>query len=640
MSECGHSARSLDEGDTKFIDSAVRQANANALRIALLQLTDDPELQEMEVVKVPIRGGALCIYDIAERDKEKLFAKASAYLSGKTHGQPCPPSRERAEQLMELFSADKLAAAEKALGFEELAIDDFPREVRWNRRPPQDVLDNFKVAVIGAGLSGLAAAIQLKRLGIPFIGLERQQGIGGTWLRNDYPDCRVDTSSYLYQYKFIKNYKWPEFYSSQKELLKYLNFAAETHDVADDYHFNQEVIRAEWDEQGALWHLTVRDQEGAEKDIRVNAIIAATGLFNAIKTPDIAGLENCQIPVFHSAEWDHSVPYAGKRVALVGTGSTGVQLVPGLARAAEHLTVFQRTPQWMMGIEGYNQPVTPGQRYLFDAMPYYWNWFCYAVFRGAHQLQRLQDKDPAWEAAGGRVNEANEKLRGSLIQYVQGILGEARPELVSQMIPDYAPMVRRLVVDNGFYQALTRPNVELVPGKIARIEGNSIVSEDGGEREFDLIVLGSGFDTTKYLWPLELKGRAGTTLQHAWSEDGPRAYLGLTMPDFPNFFMAYGPSGQPRTGSLYSWGESWARYNVGLIAAMLESNFSSVEIKRTAFEDYNSRLDEANRHLLWEDEGRGYYVNEHGRSHVNIPWSIEDYHMMIRQPDLENYIFG
>lgn len=222
-------------------------------------------------------------------------------------------------------------------------------------------------------------------------------------------------------------------------------------------------------------------------------------------------------------------------MALIGTGSTGTQLAPIVANEAKTLTVYQRTPNWMFQIEGYRNSVTEHMRWLCNNLPYFWNWFCYTAFYRSLHLANTQLRDDAWTAKGGLINARNDALRKALLTMYEKEIGD-RPDLMEKMLPKYAPMVRRLVVDNGFLQALKQDNVELVSENIERITETGIRTKDGKEREFDLIVLGAGFKTSQYLWPVNYVGREGMTLEKAWEKDGARSYLGMVMPNYPNLF--------------------------------------------------------------------------------------------------------
>ena len=627
-----------DGVNESFVREAVDRAGINALRMALYQMTGDPDLATMKISKQKIRGGVLFDYVLTDGDIETVKAKAVDYLiNGPPTVIPAPPSIDESRKLMNLFAGLMIKDNDVLAGYEELAFAEFPRGVEWTRKPPMKKLAKHKVVVIGAGLSGIAAAVQLKRLGIPYVVIERQAGLGGTWLLNTYPECRVDTLSYLFQYKFEKNYKWSEYFASRQETQKYLEFVATKYGVKEDFRFNREVIGAKWDDFSSSWHLSIKNKEtGKEENMTANSIISASGLFATPKLPDIAGIEKFKGPIFHTTRWDHSVNYEGLNVAVIGTGSTGTQLTPGLARSVKSLTVYQRTPNWIVAYDGYRATVQDHMRWLCDKMPYYWNWYCYAAYFRSLDLAALQVKDTEYEAKGGCVNERNDGVREVLTHFIREKMSD-RPDLIAKLTPKHAPLVRRLVVDNGFYDALKQDHVELVTEKIDHFTSDGIKTQDGVERKFDMVVLGAGFQTGRYFFPVDYVGRDGVTLASTWQKDGARSYLGMVMPGYPNLFTLYGPNHQPRGGSLYSWAEVWARYAVASVAWMIENDAKAMDIKADVFDKYQTKLDERNKTLIWESEGAAYYVNEFGRQGVNMPWTTSEYHEMVVKPRIDDF---
>ena len=629
---------SISPVDDDFIHDAVESAGINALRMALYQVTGDPDLATMKISKEKIRGGVLFDYVLGDAEKEIVKAKAREFLKKATPTTISPPpSYEETRKFINLFAGKIIEDNEAVSSYEELAFEDFPRGVRWTEKPPMQKLAKHKVIVIGAGLSGIATAIQLKLLGIPFTVIERQEGVGGTWLLNTYPECRVDTLSYLFQYRFEKNYHWTEYFAPRQETQKYLEHVCAKYGIYEHFQFNKEVVAAIWEESSSTWRLQVKKKETGEVEAYVaNSIVSASGLFATPKRPNIPGIQTFKKPMFHTTEWDHAFDYADKRVAVIGTGSTGTQLTPGLAKYAKSVTVYQRTANWIVSYEGYKSKVQDHMRWLCDTMPYYWNWYCYAAYFRSLDLAALQVRDKDFETKAGQVNERNKSVRETLTNFIQDKMHD-RPDLVAKLIPTHPPLVRRLVVDNGFYDALKEPHVELVTDNIDRITPNGILTVDGKEREFDGIVLSAGFETGQYFFPIDYKGVGGTTLSSLWSKDGARAYLGMVMPGFPNLFSLYGPNHQPRGGSLYSWAEIWARYAVSAIVWMIENDAKSMTVKSTVNDAYQEELDKRNATLIWESDGAGYYVNNFGRQGVNMPWITSEYHAMVVKPKPEDF---
>jgi 4-hydroxyacetophenone monooxygenase len=341
--------------------------------------------------------------------------------------------------------------------------------------------------------------------------------------------------------------------------------------------------------------------------------------------------------MFHTTAWDHSFDYSGKCVALIGTGSTGLQLARGVAEKASHLTVFQRTASWVTPVKGYRSKISPGKRWLLDNMPGYNSWFVYLNYYAELQMQDFQDVDPDWVAKGGRVSEKNAIFAEALKKLIRQKVGD-RDDLYEKLVPSVVPMARRLVIDNDWYETVLRDNVTLETGGIEEITEKGIRTKDGVEHEYDLIVLSAGFDVSRYLLPADYTGVDGITLNDLWDKDGARAFKGMALPGFPNFFMMYGPNGQARIGSFHSWAENFSRYIAGLLAYALEEEGEAIVVSRKAYDEYNAAMDEAMKGLLWETEtGNGYYVNKHGRSGVNMPWSVHEFYSMIKDIDPDHY---
>ncbi len=617
--------------------AALESADLGVLRVVMYQLTCDPAIAAMPMQVKQIKGGAQLIREVAAEDAVALRELALRYLLDPPAPIPEPPVRDKAYDLLAFYEGGALSDSEKRFSYDELSFEDFPRDVRWTSSPDKQRLEDFHVVIVGAGVSGIAAGVYLGRLGIRYTIVERQADLGGVWQVNRYPEARVDTSSFLYQFKFEKNYPWEDLYAPQPETLRYLRHIAEKYEVLPHCRFGRQVSDAAWDEASATWKICCVDADGVEERLDANVIISASGLFSTPQTPDIPGVESFEGKMFHTTQWDYGYSCDGKRIALIGTGSTGTQLMPRIAEGAEQMTVFQRHPHWIVQTEAYRQPVDEGMRWLFANLPYYWNWYCYSRYAATRAYQDLQEHDPAWTQQGGLISEKNDAFRENLLSYISSKIGD-RPDLMEKCVPTFAPLSKRLVVDNGWYDALRRENVELVTNGIAAFTPTGIVTKDGTEREFDLVILASGFKVSQYLFPVNYRGRDGITLDDLWKADGARAYLGAAMPGFPNFFMLYGPNSQPRNGGFHSWAEIWARYVTGGIVAMIEADARSVEVKRSAFEEHNEEIDQAAEKLTWMSEGRhSYYVNEHGRSGVNSPLRTDKYFELMERFDPAAY---
>lgn len=618
------SNRSEDEADPARLDEILAHARPNVLRMALYQSTRNPELERMALTKVPLRGGAFFGYELSAEDAQRVRdLTREFFLSGEARREHPLPTDAEQREMMHLLTGEEITDDLFAFGREELALADFSRKADWTRGKPE-IPDGFIVAVVGAGASGIVAGVQLEQLGIPYEVFERQAEAGGTWQLNHYPEARVDTSSFLYQFKFVKNYPWGEYFASQSEVKKYIEHVAREYGVDKHITFDTELKHAVFNEQTHLWDIELHHRDGSVVRRSVNAIISGAGQFSTPRLPNIEGLAEFTGEKLQTTAWDDSFDPTGKRIAVVGNGSTGVQLMPGLARSAAHLYQFQRTPQWISPMEQYRERIAAEVRWLFDNMPFYWNWYCYYSQVTTDAMQNAQEYDREWQAGGGKISSANDGLKNALTTYIQNQLGD-RPDLIEKVTPDYAPLARRLVVDNGWYQALLQDNVDLVTDGIARFGERSIETTTGETYEIDAVVFAAGFDVSKYLWPTEYVGRGGATMESIWSNDGPRAYLGLTVPGFPNLFIFYGPNAQPRSGAFLSWVEVWSRYAVQGVIHVLEQGIHAIDVRREVFEEYNQELDGRNDILIWDKEApvdKNYYVNGFGRQ--NVHWTFRN----------------
>jgi 4-hydroxyacetophenone monooxygenase len=610
--------------DSAFIRRAVELADLNAVRATLFHLTQDPEIAALPVAA-----------QLDEVGRERLIEKAVQWLEANAGPAVVPePGEAELRSLLDFATGQSVGDLEFQARRDLPAFKPFPWMATWTKGRP-DLPPGFRVAVIGSGFSGLAMAVQLTQLDIPYVVLDRQPGPGGTWSINRYPDIRVDTASITYEYSFEKSYTWTEYFARGEEVRGYLEHISKKFGVYDNTLFEHDLQGAKFDEARSTWELNVNTPNGPTT-IEANVIVNAVGTFANARVPQFEGSESFEGEILHPNRWPAEFDPAGKRIAVIGNGSTGVQLLSKISEDAEQVFVFQRTPQWISPRAKYGQKLEPEVSWLLKNFPGYWNWWRFCSFAALFDTHNLLLPDPEWRAKGGRVNPASDKFREDLIEYIQKETG-GRQDLIEKLIPDYAPMSRRPVVDNGWYRALTKDNVELVTEGIARMTPKGIETVDGEFREVDIVVTATGFDVIKYLWPGKYQGRNEANLHDVWSKDGPRAYLGMMVPDFPNMFILYGPNAQPVSGgtSLPSWYVIWSAYSAQCIVKMLETGNSCVEVKEEAFTQYNDALDIEAKHLIMLDPAgapeKNYYVNEFGRLQVNAPWYGPEFHRMCTQ---------
>lgn len=501
----------------------------------------------------------------------------------------------------------------------------------------------FKVVVIGAGLSGLAMGHRLQQAGVDFLIVEKNDDVGGTWLENTYPGCRVDNPNHNYSYSFAQRHDWPSHYSTQPSLQKYCRDCVEAFDLSDNIQFGSEVMRAVWSDDELNWAVTIKLADGSEQLLVVDAVVSAVGQLNRPHLPTtIAGFDSFEGPSFHSANWDHDIDLRNKRVAVIGTGASALQFVPEIAPIVSELLVFQRTPPWMGPTPDYHDAVADELCWLYEHVPFYseWNRFCIFWRLGDGTIAAVT-VDPDWDGGGESVSGLNDLMRQMFLGYIDEQFAD-RPDLRDACTPHYPPGAKRIIRDNGAWpSALKRTNVRLHDGGgIQAITARGIVTTEGVEEAVDVIIYGTGFTASKFLTPMTVTGRGGLDLHEHWSGDA-RAYLGITVPDFPNLFCLYGPNTNiVINGSIIFFSECGVRYIMGLLGLILGGGHRAVTIRPEVHEAFSHRVDQENARMSWGvADVSSWYKNEHGRIAQNWPFSLLDYWQRTFEPVPDEYTF-
>jgi 4-hydroxyacetophenone monooxygenase len=619
--------------DTAFIRSAVELADLNAVRVALYQATKDPELAELPTA-----------VNLTAAQRELLIDKAVVWLEKNSSTEMATePPQDELRALMNMATGEQMPDLEFEARRLLPAFVEMPWTADWTNGKPE-LPEGFKVIIVGAGLSGLAMAVQLEKLDIPYVLLERQPEPGGTWSVNRYPDVRVDTISITYEFSFEKNYPWSEYFGRGEEVRKYLGYIATKYGPQEKIVFGRDLKKATFDESRNIWTVEANSPDGVET-YEANVLVNAVGTFTNPNFPNFEGQDSFEGEILHPSRWPKDFDATGKRIGVIGNGSTGVQLLSPISADADQVYVFQRTPQWISPRDKYGKAVEPEIRWLLDNFPGYWNWWRYMAIAALFQTHKFLIKDEDFVAQGGKFNPLNDKMRDDLTAYIKAQMA-GREDLIEKLIPDYAPFSRRPVVDNGWYRSLTRDNVELVTEPIARLTPKGVETADGDVKEIDVLVTATGFQIIKYLWPAEYTGRDGLNIQDYWSKDGPRAYLSMMVPHFPNMFMIYGPNSQPVSGGtgLPIWYVLWSAYSAQLIIKMIEDGKSTVEVKEEAYQRYNDALDiESQKLIILQEEGapeKNYYVNEFGRLQMNAPWYGPEFHRMVTNIEWDDIVIS
>jgi cation diffusion facilitator CzcD-associated flavoprotein CzcO len=468
-----------------------------------------------------------------------------------------------------------------------------------------DVLD---VAIVGAGFAGIGAAIRLRQQGTERIAvLEKAAGIGGTWWHNTYPGAACDIASHLYCYSFEPNPNWSRKFSPQAEIQAYIEHCAAKYDVRRHVRLNTAVNACRFDEAAACWRLALQD--GAE--LLAHHVIFATGGLHLPAWPEIEGMADFAGPSMHSAQWDHQVDFAGKRVAVIGSAASAIQLIPELAKVAAHLDVFQRTPNYIAPRR--DRAFRPWEQALFARWPW-WNrlYRKWIFLRGEWLIFPIvKSKGPSrWRRRVERLLRRH--IRGSI----------ADPDVREAMIPHYPAGCKRLLIADNFYEAMNRPNVSLVTAGIQRIERDAVVSADGIRHPADIIVYATGFDLENYMRQVEVVGPGGARLSDIWA-DLPCAYKGGFVPGLPNFYLTTGPNTGVGTTSVVFMIE--AQLNLILEAISLAGRKRLIEVTADANRRYNERIRAALQNTVWAGDCKSWYKRADGEISSLYPYNARTY---------------
>jgi 4-hydroxyacetophenone monooxygenase len=632
-------ADAVNGGDDANLEMMFRAADLSCLRAVLYQLTGDGRLAAMKT-----GGGVQAAADrmappALEREEDREYVRKLALetlerLRNGSLAIPDPPTVAAFRPLAELFFAEALTDATLRFWHEEFGAVPLPRAARLDM-PATVQVEDYNVIVIGGGMNGISSGVALKAAGISFTMLEQNPDIGGTWYRNRYPGARVDVASMAYCNTYEPFYPWKHNFALRTELMDYFHHNADKHGLWPHIRVNTRVTAMRWDNAGKFWNVDVQSPNGKDT-LRARFVISAIGLFGRVSFPKIEGLDSFEGRLMHTAEWDESCEYAGKRVGVIGTGSSGIQLVSPIARKALRLTIFQRSPAWLSNMPGYEAPIPEAQRWLAESVPYYRNWLrLTSVFGIGDTYGKALDIDPDWNDPHS-VNRTNHRLRETLLAYLRNKVGH-RPDLMAKCIPDYPPLAKRLPKDNGWYDAVLMDHVDLVTTPIGSVTPRGVRTADGKEYEMDLLVLATGFKATEFLLAIDVQGD-GVSLKEFWSKDGARAYWGMTIPHFPNLFCQYGPNTNGRAVGAAAWGEMQARYAVKCIANLMWSGKKAVDVKEERYDTYNRELDERLSRMIFSVPGQSsYFRNEYGRIATNGAFYNAEYFKATYEPDMNDF---
>lgn len=477
----------------------------------------------------------------------------------------------------------------------------------------------MRTIIIGAGMAGLLAGIRLKQRGdSDFVIYEKGDSVGGTWRENTYPGLTCDVPAHSYTYSFAPNPEWSAYYAPGPEIREYFEAMAKRYDIADHIRFNSEVEECVW--QGGKWQVRLKDGTSDSGQV----LVAATGVLHHPRYPEIAGIESFAGPCFHSARWDHSVEPAGKRTGVIGTGSTGVQIVSALSKTASQVVQFQRSAQWIMSV--------PDIRYSDDDRR--------AFREDPGKIEEVRNGPDAVDRRArftSAIIDVDSPELAEIQELVERNLEDsiADPELREKLCPDYRVACKRLVFAAHYYEAVQRPNVSVETAKIERIEPAGVRMADGSLHELDILVLATGFHVDKFVRPIRMIGAGGIDLDDLW-QDVPRAYYAVTVPNFPNLVLLNGPTGPVGNFSLIDIAERQWDYFDQLISQVRDGRCAGIAPTLAALDRYEAARGEAAKNTVFASGCSSWYIGADGTPQV-WPWSFDHFVKVMERPNLDDY---
>ncbi|WP_194815277.1 NAD(P)/FAD-dependent oxidoreductase [Nocardia sp. XZ_19_385] len=477
-----------------------------------------------------------------------------------------------------------------------------------------------KTIIIGSGFAGLGLAIRLSQQGRnDYLVLERGSDVGGTWRDNTYPGAACDVPSHLYSYSFALNPNWTRSFSKQGEIQQYIRSVAERYDVLDKHLFNCDVTSARWNTETALWEI-----ESSQGSFTADTVVSAVGALCEPALPDIKGINDFEGEVFHSARWNHDADLTGKRVAIIGTGASAIQIVPAIAAQVGHLDVYQRTAPWLL--PRMDRPYLAAERFAFKHIPGVQRLSRAAIYAARETQVVGLTKLPA-------IMQGFELLAKAKLQF------EIRdPELRKKVTPNFRIGCKRMLISNEYYPALSRDNVDVVTDGIKEIRANSIVTADGTEREIDALIVATGFHVTDSPTYNTIAGKDGRTLSEVFDEIGQQGYKGSAIANFPNMFFLLGPNVGLGHTSMVFMIESQINYIADALATVDRLGLSTVEVRRDAQDTYNKDLQQKLAKSVWNTGGcASWYLDKHGNNTTLWPDFTFEFRRLTKKFDVSAY---
>lgn len=635
----GQSAVALEPDlDMGTLREHLRQADAGVLVAVLTQMTGDVSVIDRYAAQIdhipdpPERAGTT--------DPTTMEALADEIVAAL--GRPRPagatPAEDRAlfAKLLPIGLGSEVDDEQVDLLLEQGGFA--PSQPTLPRTTP--IPSTTSMAIIGAGIAGIAVALAAAEDGVKFQIFDRNAEVGGTWLTTKYPGIGVDTPSAYYSLSRDVNPDWSSYYPIGAEYQDYLVSLADKHDLRRHIRFGTEVEALWWDEQRQEWQIHSRTADGTVNYDYASVVVTAAGYLNRPRFPDLKGRETFSGISVHSALWEPALDLAGKKVAVIGAGCTAVQIVDACVEEVDHLTVFQRQPHWVAPRKRLSDEVPEHRRYLGRVLPFYAKWHrLKSYWATSDNNYPIILQDPEWSKTHLSISPANDVLLQMCLDYIDRTFG-AGTELARKVTPDFAPYGKRIIRDpGGYYAALTRDHVDVEDSEPAEVNADGIVTADGRQIDLDVIIYATGYHLD-FLSTVDIRGRDGKTLAAEWG-DSPSAYRGGAVAGFPNLFITSAPNYSPGHGAGANFSmEILAHYIVECLQLMALREATTIEVTQKAYQDYVAAIDEAMQRTVWchTPNAHTYYRSQSGRVVVATPYRLVDLWQQHRAPIEEDFI--
>lgn len=630
-------ARELPLSDTPELRRGLAEANVPTLLAAYVHLTRDVDLLDRFAAHIRPAFSPEPTAIPPELEEELRTKTLNCLLTGENVVDG-DPDDVLFQKIMSVVAGEPVEEEFIDLVFDQCGFRPWIDRSKISARPTPP--SAFKVLVIGAGLTGMAAAIKLDEAGYDYVVIEKNPDVGGTWFENRYPGVGVDTPSHFYSFSWEIWPDWKHYHPQGSDMQRYMLDVADKYDIRKNVRFNTKVETLIYDEQTRCWSVTVRNADGTTETIVANAVINGHGPVNRFKWPEIEGLSDFKGTLVHTADWPENLDLKGKRVGVIGTAASAAQLVGAIAQDVQSLNIYQRTKHWVIFNPEIAHEVSEGMKWALAHIPTFKEWFRFKVYwAAADGLFENVLQDPEWVGNDLAVSQSNEMIRQYALSYMSSKFAD-RPDLLAKLTPDFPIFSKRIVLDNGWFDALLRPNVHLEDKGIARILPHGIEAKDGSVFECDVIICATGFNVAKMLGDLTVKGIGGRDLGAEWGEEDPRSYMGMCIPGYPNYFHTVGPNSAPNHAAGQNLiSECQINWIIEALDTLVMEKAKAFEVKQEAYEAWNRKVEARMPDMIWSHpKASNYYMNSKRRIFLSWPWRLVDFFNETRRPAPDSYI--